>query len=251
MCELFCVSAKEYIAVNEYLNIFFRHSVEHPNGWGIAELSEHEARIEKEPCPAYKSSYLRSRLSVPLLFKNGFAHIRKATIGNIDYENCHPFTACDRFGRRLTLMHNGTIFDYPPIASYIDKEQGDTDSERILLYLIDRLNERELTDRERFSLFDDIISDMAKGNKLNLSFYDGRYTYVHTNFADSLYMLKRKEGVIFATTKLSMEDWVKVPFMRLCVFEDGVECYEGASHGNQYIASEEDLKYIYQYYSNL
>ena len=53
------------------------------------------------------------------------------------------------------------------------------------------------------------------------------------------------------SSKLSMEDWVKVPFMRLCVFEDGVECYEGASHGHQYIASEEDLKYIYQYYANL
>ena len=49
---------------------------------------------------------------------------------------------------------------------------------------------------ERFALLDEIVSDMAKGNKLNLLLYDGEYTYVHTNYKNSLFYVE-KENIKF------------------------------------------------------
>ena len=72
------------------------------------------------------------------------------------------------------MVHNGTIFDYWQLDKYFKIQDGDTDSERILMYLVDRENEktrelgREPDENERFLLLDEIVSDMAKGNKLNL-----------------------------------------------------------------------------------
>ena len=44
MCELFGLTGPDEIVVNEYLETFASHSVDHPNGWGIA-LSASEPRF--------------------------------------------------------------------------------------------------------------------------------------------------------------------------------------------------------------
>lgn len=106
-------------------------------------MEEKEVQIEKEPVQATKSNYLKERLSVPIQVKNAFAHIRYATIGNVEYKNCHPYTKKDRNGRSWTLVHNGTIFHYQPLDRYVRLQNGDTDSERILLYLVDLVNQEE------------------------------------------------------------------------------------------------------------
>ena len=46
-------------------------------------------------------------------------HIRLATVGSRDYENCHPFVREDNYGRHWTLIHNGTMFDCPQLSRYI------------------------------------------------------------------------------------------------------------------------------------
>ena len=115
---------------------------------------------------------------MPVITKNAAAHIRYATIGNVEYRNCHPFTAKDQSGRQWTLVHNVTIFDYQPLNRYVQLQQGDTDSERILLYLVDEVNRREkqlqrrMNEEERFQLLDSIIVEMSKGNKINLLIYE-------------------------------------------------------------------------------
>lgn len=142
MCEIFGACLKRPLVLNNYLKEFYSHSPHHPNGWGLALLHGNEAEIEKEPVRADRSHYLRRRLSVPVEEQNVLAHIRYATIGNEEYENCHPFTGTDISGRRWTLIHNGTIFDYEPLNPYSRVQRGQTDSERILLYIIDRMNRR-------------------------------------------------------------------------------------------------------------
>lgn len=111
----------------------------------------------------------------------------------------------DDSGRRWTQVHNGTIFDYRPLEKFTQYQSGDTDSERILLYLVQEINQAQalrrkpLSGEERFWLLDDILVSMSKGNKLNLLIYDGEYMYVHTNYADSLYYKEIDGGQIFAT----------------------------------------------------
>ncbi|MCH5265412.1 MAG: class II glutamine amidotransferase [Lachnospiraceae bacterium] len=257
MCELFGFSSKKKFPINEYLKEFYSHSDEHPHGWGLVRLEGNEAFIEKEPVKASESTYLKERLKAPIESRNVFAHIRYATIGNVDYRNCHPYTRKDSTGRRWTQVHNGTIFDYGQLDSYFKLQEGDTDSERILMYLVDKINGkmeelgRKPKARECFSLLDGIISDMAKGNKLNMMLYDGEYMYIHTNYKNSLYYLEKDGSVLFSTQPLSTENWKPVPFTTLLVYCDGKLVFTGTNHGNEYIDNEENLKLIYQAFSNL
>lgn len=257
MCELFGVCSQNSGILNDYLKEFYSHSVRHPHGWGLAVLEGREAVIEKEPIQATKSNYLKERLSLPISAKTAFAHIRYATIGNVEYQNCHPYTLKDHTGRRWTMIHNGTIFEYPPLNKYVGLQTGDTDSERILMYLVEKINEgerqakRELTAEERFAVLDSIFSAMSKGNKLNFLIYDGELMYVHTNYADSLYVLEKNGGMFFSTQPLSREDWQKVPFTTLLAYQDGKLVLKGTDHGNEYVDSEENLKFLYQIFSDL
>ena len=106
------------------------------------------------------------------------AHIRLATRGVMEYANCHPFVLRDNDHRCWTLAHNGTIFDYPRHNPYLHQQEGRTDSERILFFLVDQVNQRQselgrsLRVEERLDLLDALVTDMAKGNKLNLLIYD-------------------------------------------------------------------------------
>ncbi len=245
MCELFGISSKEEAEINDYLNEFFSHSSKHPHGWGIARMDKTEVTIEKEPVQASKSLRLRGRLLMPVRVKTAFAHIRKATIGNISYYNCHPYTMKDMSGRQWTLIHNGTIFHYPLLDAYKAVQKGDTDSERILFYIVDMINQaerrsqRELDAKERFDLLDLLIVELSKENKLNLILYDGELFYVHTNYKNSLYQLQKGDQIMFSTMPLSQEDWSPVLFTTLLAYEKGKKVFQGTEHGNEYIESEE------------
>ncbi len=257
MCMLFGLSARDEILSNEYLKAFYRHSPEHPNGWGLAVIGSNGALIEKESIEAGKSHYLKERLSAAIETKLLLAHIRYATIGNVEYRNCHPFSGRDNCGRCWTLIHNGTIFDYPPLSEYVHLQNGETDSERIFLYLIDRINAAQvkkggaLLFDERFQLLNEIIKDIAKGNKLNLILSDGRNLFVHTNCRDTLYGLKKDGAMLFATVPLTAERWLPAPFTTLIAVRDGRILRSGTDHKNEYIENPEHLKYLYQIFSDL
>lgn len=257
MCELFGVSSDTKIQVNSLLKEFYSHSVNHPNGWGFAVFYENSVSLEKEPIQASKSSYLKERLRHRIEGKNMIAHIRYATIGTMDYENCHPFVKRDNFGRSWTLAHNGTIFDYQRINPYLYSQEGKTDSERILLYLVDQINteqmkrKRGLYAQERFELLDGLLCDMAKGNKLNLLIYDGEFMYIHSNYKNSLYINQLRETAIFATVPLNANHWDPVPFTTLCAYKDGKKQFQGNAHGNEYLENEQDMKLLFVDFAGL
>lgn len=214
-------------------------------------MQSDEFVIDKEPVKATCSQYLKNILSNPVIGKNVFAHIRLATMGEIISPNCHPFTEFDDNNRSWLLIHNGTIFDYPKLDEYKDKEKGDTDSERILLYIIDKVNEYEKnkgglsTIKERFNLLNDIIVDLSKNNKVNLMIFDGDLTYIHSNMRDSLYYLKNDEGFLVASTPLTDDEgWKPVELNKLFGLIDGNIIFESEEHQNEFILTEEHEKAI-------
>lgn len=258
MCELFAMSSSENRKINDLLKEFFSHSVDNPHGWGMALFYDRNAvSLEKEPHDASKSRYLKDRLSHDLVISNMMAHIRYATVGVTDYSNTHPFVYRDRTGRNWTMEHNGTIFDYEPLGRYVFRQEGTTDSERILMYIIERINEAEkhsggrLSREERFHIVDDIVCDMSKGNKLNLILYDSSIMYVHTNYKNSLYYCEDDESVMFCTKPLSKGDWKPVPFTQLLGFRNGKLRLQGTVHGNEYIDNPDDIQMLYRDFSNL
>lgn len=152
------------------------------------------------------------------------------------------------------LIHNGTIFDYPKLDEYVEKESGDTDSERILLYIIDKINEFEdskqapSTIKERFSLLSEIVEDLSKNNKLNLMIYDGDLTYIHSNMRDSLYYLKSEEGFMVATTPLTDDDnWMPVELNKLFGLIDGEIIFESEEHENEYVLTAQHQRAIEEF----
>ena len=210
--------------------------------------------LQKEPIKAACSQHLKNILSNPVVGKNVFAHIRLATVGEIISPNCHPFIEADDNNRSWMLIHNGTIFDYPELDKYRDKENGDTDSERILLYIIDKVNEFEKeknapsTIKERFNLLSEIVEGLSKNNKLNIMIYDGDLTYIHSNMKDSLYYLKNDEGFLVASTPLNDdEDWKSVELNKLFGLIDGNIIFESEEHQNEFIFTEFHEKAIEEF----
>ena len=93
---------------------------------------------------------------------------------------------------------------------YEKRQSGDTDSERILLYIVDLINDamknkgQELPAEERLELINQLVVDMSVGNKLNLLLFDGEYMYVHSNYRESLHYLKKDDSVFFLHSHLVM-----------------------------------------------
>ena len=250
MCELFGVSSKKDVQINDYLKKFYSHSEEHPHGWGLAIMNENQSIIQKQPVKASQSEELKDILSKPVIATHAFAHIRLATMGYLDSFNCHPFSKIDNAGRTWTLIHNGTIFEYQDLNKYITKQLGETDSERILWYIVDEINdlqdelERKLNPEECFKLLDDIIVNLSKGNKLNVMIFNGEFMYLHTNYRNSLYYLKTEDTLFVTTSPLGDENWRLIPFNRVIGIKDGGLVFEGKKHNNEYFVTEEHFDFL-------
>lgn len=244
MCELFAVSSEKEVEVNSYLLEFMSHGIHHPNGWGLATFYGDSVSLEKEPTPSYKSVYLKERLKHRLMVKEMIGHIRLATKGIEAYENTHPFVKRDGLDRAWTLAHNGTIFHGDILDRYIYSQSGSSDSERILCFVRDRINDIKDASK-RFEIVDDIVYQLSDRNKLNLIIRDDKYLYVHTNYKNSLYQKDIGIGKIFATVPLDRGEWSPVPFCQLLVFKKGKCVYEGKNRTHEYIDNPEDMKYIF------
>ena len=248
MCELFGVSSQQPVHINNYLKSFYRHCNMHPHGWGLALMNNKQPHIEKEPIEATESRHLKEILKNPIYTKSALAHIRLATMGNMDVANCHPFISEDNNGRKWVLIHNGTIFKCDLLNKYKKTQDGNTDSERILMYIIDRINYKErqqpLSDREQFNCIYKIISKLAEGNKLNLIISNGTYTYAHSNTRNSLHYQRINKTIYFSTQKLNDKPWKLVPLNTVFALKDGEIIYKGKSHKYTYKLTEDQFNYI-------
>ena len=119
MCELFAFSSKKPRDLTDALTRFYARSVDQPNGWGLAEYDD-EGRMcmHKSPERAVDSKVLPRLIGKGIPRKRVLAHIRLATVGSINVNNCHPFVAYDGTGREWTLIHNGTVFNSAALIRY-------------------------------------------------------------------------------------------------------------------------------------
>lgn len=257
MCELFGINSLYEVRANDLLDAFYRRSEKQPHGWGLAVFGDRKMSVEKEPVKALNSSYLTRRLSGIIEAKNLLAHIRLATVGDMTYVNCHPFSWNDSTGRTWTLIHNGTIFETDLISPFFSQQEGTTDSEGILLCLIDRIDHktaelgRPLTPSERFAVIDKAVVALAECGKLNMILFDGEQMYVHTNYRGFLHFWKQDSSYCFSTHPLPIGTWEPLPLNQLLGFISGALVQEGTSHPHEYLDSEHDMSLIYAAYASL
>lgn len=264
MCEILGLTSERLYNANSLLSAFYTHCQTNADGWGLAVFRGRGVSMEKEPVRALDSIYLRHRLSREVLSHNLAAHLRRATVGQVEYANCHPFIWDDDSGRTWTLIHNGTIFNPGGTCNYATRQEGSTDSERMHLYIIDRCNElirengtefMEIPEN-RFRLIEDIIAEMSCGNKLNLILYDSEYMYVHTNSPGTLHMVHKDGVYIFATRPVSSDDitdaeWKLAPMNRLLVYRNGEHVWSGHPHSNVFDESMYDFISVYSAFAAL
>ncbi len=257
MCELFGICAKRPYAANDMLDSFYHHSGLHRDGWGLAVFSGGAVSFEKEPVCAAGSSYLKRRLGSKIEARNLIAHIRRATLGRIEYDNCHPFIQADANGRVWTLAHNGTLFEGDLVSAFKEMQTGSTDSERILFYLISLVNDfteknnRAPDEDERFGLLEGLIAKLSAGNKLNLLIFDGEIMYVHTNCPGTLYTLCDGEALLFASSPVRKGGWESVPMNTLLSCKTGEPRKRGIPHSNDFYDEEHDYSSLFAAFSEL
>ena len=144
MCRLFGfrsnVESSSHRSLVEAENAVARQAKIHPHGWGIGWFTGTDAYVLRSDGPAAESQTFR-KASERLRSETFVVHVRRATVGEVNQLNLHPF----RCGRWL-MAHNGTIFGFseglrdrmladtlPELAALI---LGSTDSEHLFYFLL-------------------------------------------------------------------------------------------------------------------
>lgn len=250
MCELYGFTGRQEQNLTPYLLQFFSHGVNNPHGWGIADINRPgDIHVETEAVRSDKSQLLPHIIKNQRPSKLLLAHIRYGTVGEARAANCHPFVFPDYSATRWVFMHNGTIFHSSVLGKYQRQQRGTTDSERILLYLIDSLNnayavKKNISEEEiRKNMIEKIIFELSLGNKLNLILSDGKKLYVHTNMKNTLFCKQEFGGIHFATVPLDDEKWSPVELNRLLIYDSGKLIYRSDAHSNEYFSDKEPQGY--------
>ena len=161
----------------------------HSDGWGIAFFESDgdqpgkAARhfVDKES--AATSPIAQMLRSYPIKSHNVVAHVRKATVGAVSLENCHPFVR-ELWGRYWVFAHNGDLKDFAPLLHGSFRPVGTTDSELAFCWMLQEMNkshagvpsEAELTHTLR-----DLAQRIATHGTFNFLLSNGQALWAHAS----------------------------------------------------------------------
>ena len=195
----------------------------HSDGWGIAFFESDgdkpgkAARYFVDKESAATSPIAKMLRTYPIKSHNVVAHVRKATVGGVTLENCHPFVR-ELWGRYWVFAHNGDLKDFAPRLHGSFKPVGSTDSERAFCWIMQELAkshadvpsvaELTLTLRE-------LAAQIAPFGTFNFLLSNGQALWAHAS--TKLHYVQRQHP--FAHVQLKDED-VKVDLAELNSPED-------------------------------
>lgn len=192
---------------------------EHVDGWGIAFFEGAGVRHFVDHEPALLSPVADLIRHYPIKSRNVIAHIRKATVGRVALENCHPFVR-ELWGRYWVFAHNGDLVNYLPALDGPYRPVGDTDSERAFCWMLQCLRARFACHPGIEALADalgELSAEIAAHGTFNFMLSDGEALYVHCS--TRLHYLVRQHP--FATASLSDEE-VSVDFAQVTTPDDRI-----------------------------
>jgi len=147
----------------------------HGDGWGIAgylgDWTVHFGRSAGDAADETEAYEKATAKAVASKSKIVIAHMRSASAGTVNIENSHPFTY-----KEWIFCHNGTVEDAKKLELAKYKYEGDTDSERLFKYLIDRLHNKPL--KEFPALIRDAVNEIknvCKCTSLTFLLANGKY----------------------------------------------------------------------------
>lgn len=223
----------------------------HTDGFGIAFFEGKGVRIFRDNRPGASSPMADLVSQYRIKSFNVIAHIRKATKGDVNLENTHPFIR-EIWGENWVFAHNGTVENLQHCPNSHYQPIGTTDSEIVFCCLAARLKERFPKKPSEKDIFDAVIeftSEIAKLGVLNFILSNGQWmiarcsTNLHyvtrkapfgTALRDDDVMIDFREytqetdKVTIITTKplTKNEEWKKMKNGGYVFFKDGDLLYE-------------------------
>lgn len=221
---------------------------EHQDGWGIAFFEGAGCRLFLDEKPAIASPIADLVRQYPIKSKHVIAHIRKATFGAVNLENCHPFRR-ELWGRYWVFAHNGDLPNFALTEPGFYRPVGQTDSEQAFCYLLNTLRQHFPTEKPTLQPLHAILQQattaIARHGTFNYLLSDGDYFFAHCS-TKLCYVVRQSpfaaahlidEDVtvdfaelatpgdriaVIATTPLTdNEVWIDIPPGQVVVFQDG------------------------------
>lgn len=161
----------------------------HSDGWGIAffegdGLTPGKAArtfVDKES--AATSPIAKMLRTYPIKSHNVVAHVRKATVGAVNLENCHPFVR-ELWGRYWVFAHNGDLKAFNPVLHGAFQPVGTTDSEWAFCWLLQELNKSHAgvpSIEELTRTLAELIPQIAKHGTFNFLLSNGQALWAHAS----------------------------------------------------------------------
>ena len=212
-------------------------------GWYNQKIDKYPA-LFKSTLPAWNDENLKN--VTKKISSNCFiGHVRAATVGTVDFSNCHPFT-----NRDLMFVHNGQIDFFSLIKKtiiakissiHLSNIKGQTDSEYILALIctfIDTYKENTITVKTLTRAFMDTITEInniqnalckCSSSKLNLLITNGKILaaskystnpeeetlslYYSTLFLNNSHSKETAWKKVFISSEIldCSQDWISVP----------------------------------------
>jgi predicted glutamine amidotransferase len=171
-------------------------SEKHRDGWGLAAANRLSGWTVHRGLQQAARDGLFHDLATATIGEITVAHVRQRTRGAITLENTHPFVADP-----WVFAHNGTVGDTAFLRAGTSQKRlaqirGDTDSERLLAFLLTRIDDaaadRDSIDRALRAATLDLTSRREFGTASFL-LSDGNVLYAH-RFGAPLHLLERTGG---------------------------------------------------------
>lgn len=197
MCELFALSCNAPSAVTFSFTGFSARggdTGEHADGFGLAFHDGAGVRLfidEERASDSALAHFLRRH---PIRARTVLAHIRKATQGPVQLENCHPFVR-EWQGRHWSFCHNGDLKNFHPRLAGSTLPVGGTDSERAFCWMLQELRRRFRARRappwqQLAPVIAELADTIARHGRFNFLLSDGEALYAHAS--TRLYWLMRE-----------------------------------------------------------
>ncbi len=164
----------------------------HSDGFGIAFFEGKGVRVFRDDKPAAISPIADCVKQYHIKSYNVIAHIRKATHGEVNIANTHPFMR-EIWGENWVFAHNGCLKTLPDLSSCHCKPIGSTDSEMAFCYITDRLKERfceKPSEDEIFDTLKELAEELQEHGTFNFILSNGEWLIAHCS--TNLHHITRK-----------------------------------------------------------
>ena len=176
----------------------------HADGWGIAFFEGSGARLFIDPSAAADSPVAELIRDYPIKSRNVISHIRKATVGAVTLENCHPFVR-ELWGRYWVFAHNGDLKDYAPRLHGQFRPVGSTASEQAFCWLMQELAKAHASVppvQELTATLRELVPQVARHGTFNMLLSNGEALWAHGS-TKLCYIVRQHP---FASARLADED---------------------------------------------